>query len=97
MGIAAREINPEINSEELVLNQGIIDVYFEEDEALVLLDYKSDVISHENVLIQRYLTQLDYYKKALEQIKNKKVKEMVIYSLHLGKEIPIGNSNRKSI
>ena len=73
----------------LILVQGIIDLFFEEEGELVILDYKSDLVKEESQLIDRYETQLVYYKKALEQILNKKVKEMIIYSLYLGKEIYI--------
>ncbi len=89
MGLGAKEIYPEIDSDETVLIQGIIDVFFEEDGELVLLDYKSDIVETEEELLKRYRVQVEYYKKALEQILNKRVKEMVIYSLHLGKEISV--------
>lgn len=87
MGLKAKDVYPEQDSEETVLLQGIIDAFFEEDEELVLLDYKSDIVESEEELLKRYRVQLEYYKKALEQILNKKVKEMVIYSLYLGREI----------
>ena len=87
MGIRAKDINPDNNSDEPVLIQGIIDAFFEEAGELVLLDYKSDIVENEEQLIKRYRVQLEYYKKALEQILKKKVKEKVIYSLYLGKEI----------
>ncbi len=89
MGIPAKEISTELDSEELVLVQGIIDVFFEEDGELVLLDYKSDLVNCEEELINRYRVQLLYYRKALEQMLKKRVKEMIIYSLSLGKEIRI--------
>ena len=87
MGMKASELVPEVNSEELILIQGIIDVFFEEDGELVLLDYKSDIVDNEEQLIKRYKTQLDYYSRALYQILHKRVKEMIIYSLPLAKEI----------
>ncbi len=89
MGIKASEVLRSIDSEELILIQGIIDVFFEENGELVLLDYKSDIVTDEIQLIHRYKVQLQYYKRALEQMLNKKVKEMIIYSLPLGKEIRI--------
>ena len=91
IGIKANEINEEYNSEELILVQGIIDAFFEEEGELVLVDYKSDRIKEqeEEKLVQRYKAQLDYYQKALEQITKKKVKEKIIYSLYLSKEIRI--------
>jgi len=91
IGIKAGEIYPDKDSEELILVQGIIDVFFEEDNELVILDYKSDIVKDEKQLVDRYKVQLIYYKKALEQILNKKVKEMIIYSLYLGKEVYISD------
>lgn len=89
IGLKAGEIYPGQDSDELILVQGIIDVFFEEDNELVILDYKSDIVTDEKQLVDRYKVQLIYYKKALEQILRKKVKEMIIYSLYLGKEIYI--------
>lgn len=89
MGIKASEVIKNSDSEELILIQGIIDVFFEEDGELVLLDYKSDLVDHEMQLIKRYRVQLDYYRRAMEQMLQKKVKEMIIYSLPMGKEIRI--------
>ena len=50
--------------------QGIIDAYLEEEDGLVLIDYKTDYIlqGQEEILIKRYKAQLDYYGRALEQI-----------------------------
>lgn len=89
IGIKASEVIKNQDSDELILIQGIIDVYFEEDGELVLLDYKSDIVAEERQLITRYKVQLKYYKRALEQMLHKRVKEMIIYSLYLGKEIRI--------
>jgi ATP-dependent helicase/nuclease subunit A len=88
-GIPAKQVYKESDSDELVLVQGIIDAYFEEQDGLVLVDYKTDRVSDqgETSLIERYQTQLDYYQAALEQMTGKKVKERVIYSFALGKEI----------
>ena len=78
-----------MESDELILLQGIIDLFFEEDGEIVLLDYKSDYLEEAEMFINRYESQLSYYRKALEQITGKKVKEAIIYSLHLGEEIRI--------
>jgi len=88
-GIKANEVKEEFQSDELMLVQGIIDVYFEEEGELVLVDYKTDRIKEgeEQILISRYEVQLNYYQRALEQILQKKVKEKVIYSFALQKEI----------
>ena len=74
---------------ELTLVQGIIDVYFEEDGELVVLDYKTDRIWKDSEFIEKYKVQLDYYAKALERVTGKRVKEKVIYSFHKKKEIEV--------
>jgi ATP-dependent helicase/nuclease subunit A len=89
IGIPAKEVMMETDSEELILIQGIIDVFFEEEGELVLLDYKSDLVTDKAGLIKRYKVQLQYYKRALEQMRSQRVKEMIIYSLPLAKEIRI--------
>lgn len=78
-----------LENQELTLVQGIIDVYFEENGELVVLDYKTDRVSHTNELVERYRLQLDYYAKALERITGKHVKEKVIYSFALNSEISL--------
>ncbi len=87
MGLKASEIVNDPNNDEIVLIQGIIDIFFEEDDEIVLLDYKSDIVKEDQELVNRYKVQLHYYQKAIEQILKKKVKEKIIYSLYLGKEI----------
>ena len=73
--------------EELVLVQGIIDVYFEEEDGLVVLDYKTDRVREAKELVEKYHAQLDYYAQALEQLTEKKVKQKIIYSFTLQEEI----------
>lgn len=75
------------DAEEDVLVQGIIDAYFEEDDELVVVDYKTDRVSAEADLVDRYQIQLSYYAKALEQIMQKPVKQKIIYAFGLEREI----------
>lgn len=72
-----------------VLIQGIIDVYFEEDGELVVLDYKTDRVGKAEGLKDKYRVQLQYYAKALEQITGKRVKQKMIYSFTLQEEIEV--------
>ena len=78
-------------SDETVLIQGVIDAWFEEEDGLVLLDYKTDRVrsgqAGREQLIRRYRVQLEYYQKALERITGKRVKERLIYSVALGEAI----------
>ena len=84
MGVSAGMLGEAFPSEETVLIQGIIDVFFEEEDGLVLLDYKTDVVPDLEALWKRYETQLDYYSDALTKITGKPVKERILYSFHLG-------------
>ena len=53
-GVDAKELYPDTVSDELALIQGIIDVYFEEENELVVLDYKTDRVKVGKELIDRY-------------------------------------------
>ena len=57
------------------------------DGEIIVLDYKTDRVQTEAELKDRYREQLRLYTKALEQIIRKKVKEQIIYSFTLRKEI----------
>lgn len=89
LGVDAKELYPEEEDGELILIQGIIDAYFEEPDGLVVLDYKTDKVNNGKELAEKYQEQLRYYAKALEQMSGKKVKEKIIYSFTLKKEIYI--------
>ena len=89
MGVPARRLDDSLPEGELVLVQGIIDVWFEEGDDLILLDYKTDKVRKGQELVDKYKTQLDYYQEALEKITHKKVKERLIYSFTLGELINI--------
>ena len=86
MGLPASQVDGS-DSDETILIQGIIDAYFEEDGEIIVLDYKTDRVQTEAELKDRYHEQLRLYTKALEQITRKKVKEQIIYSFTLCKEI----------
>ena len=83
--------NREIYEDESVMLRGVIDLYFEEDDGLVILDYKTDWIDNNNKkeIIHKYKKQLELYQEALEQSFNKKVSKKYIYSTCLGQAIEI--------
>ena len=87
LGISADELNGEFPEDELVLIQGVIDVYFEENGELVVADYKTDRVEDGKELVEKYRKQLEYYARALQQLTGKRVKEKIIYSFRLHKEI----------
>lgn len=89
LGLDAKRVYPNADSKEIVLVQGIIDVYFEEDGELVVLDYKTDRVTCAETLKERYHAQLEYYAEALEKLTGKPVKEKIIYSFALQQEIEV--------
>ena len=77
------------DSGETILIQGIIDAYFETDEGLVLVDYKTDRVetSDGSDLVEKYRVQLKYYAEALTRLTGQPVAEMLIYSFALHREL----------
>lgn len=78
---------PETEMGEQILIQGVIDCLFREDDAWILVDYKSDRLETADAFRRRYAVQLALYKRAVEQITHRPVEETYIYSLHLQQEI----------
>lgn len=89
LGVDSSVVYPEDKSSEMVLIQGIIDVYFEEEDGIVLLDYKTDYVRFAKELRDRYHSQLEYYAEALSRLTGKPVKEKLIYSFQLKETINI--------
>ncbi len=83
-GVSAKRLGEQFPEEEKVLIQGIIDVFFIENESIVLLDYKTDVIASKEELWNRYEVQVQYYEEALHKLMNMPIKEKVLYSFYLG-------------
>lgn len=76
--------NKSYQEKEMVLIQGIIDAFFEEEDGIILVDYKTDRVENGEELVLRYKEQLVQYAQALEALKNRKVREKILYSFHLG-------------
>lgn len=76
-----RDMLDEAFQGETLLLQGVIDCYFEEEDGLVLLDYKTDYAPAGRVeaIRERYRPQISYYTRALELLTGKKVKDKYIY------------------
>lgn len=83
------------SEEDLTLIQGIIDVFWMEEDGIVLLDYKTDRVDSGHELVDRYGAQLQLYAEALERIYDRtgerilKVKEKLLYSFRLGEVIEV--------
>lgn len=81
-----KDLEKDLYENENIIVQGIIDLYFQEDDGIVLLDYKTDYVNHDNIDIikERYKMQIDYYAAALETITGIKVKEKYLYLFFSG-------------
>lgn len=94
-GFGEMQENKALNGEDLTLIQGIIDVFWVEEDGIVVLDYKTDRVDTAKELIDRYEAQLKLYGEALERIYNRgtkreiRVKERLLYSFRLGEVIPV--------
>lgn len=77
--------------DETIMLRGIIDAYFEEDEKIVIVDYKTDFVNDENKeeVINRYKKQLDLYAEVVENLTGKEVKEKCIYLFSIDEEVSI--------
>ena len=78
--------------EEKILVQGVIDLYYiNEQNELILVDFKTDYVEdrNEQILVDKYNIQLKLYKRALEDALQRKVDKVYIYSTYLEKEILI--------
>lgn len=74
---------------ETMLLQGVIDLYFEDENGLVLVDYKTDKCSDIWELAEKYSVQLKWYKYAMEKLLGKRVSEVYIYSFHKNDAVEI--------
>ena len=91
MNVLAKDVL-DTNSDESILVQGIIDLYYINNVGnIVLVDYKTDFVENgqEGMLIQKYRKQLEVYKDALEDATGRKVEKMYIYSTYLDKQLKL--------
>ena len=74
-----------------VLLQGVVDCFFEEDGALVVVDFKTDRITREQLheRAEQYRPQLEAYAAALERVMERPVREKILCFLHLGEEVAL--------
>ena len=82
----------DVEADDVILAQGIIDLYYiDKDDNLVLMDYKTDFVreGEEQILADRHKEQLYLYRDALESALGRRVDEIFVYSVVLGKAIKI--------
>ena len=91
IGVPAREVIPDTKENSRVLVQGIIDAFYETEQGIVLMDYKTDHLEkgQESLLVERYEKQMELYARALEKITGQQVVRKVLYSFSLNQEIEV--------
>lgn len=73
---------------EEVLLQGVIDCFFaEQDGSMIIVDYKTDRVKDGALLRKKHEIQLACYRLAVEKMTGKPVKETLIWSFFLNKEV----------
>lgn len=84
LNIPARTIYDGAEKSEMILVQGIIDLYYIDKQGkLILVDYKTDYVPNGDIgkLEAKYKVQLDLYKRALEEATGRKVDKAMIWAL----------------
>ena len=78
-----------MDSDDEVLLQGVVDCFFEEDGALVVVDFKTDRVTRAEMSAraERYRPQLEAYSMALSRVTGKTVRERVLYFLSVGETL----------
>ncbi len=88
---SARDYDARADAEDQILLQGVVDCFFEEDGALVVLDFKTDRVSPGEETAARaayYEPQLTAYAAALERIMGLPVREKLLYFFATGECVP---------
>ncbi|RRJ54710.1 helicase-exonuclease AddAB subunit AddA [Paenibacillus oralis] len=93
-GLSAADIYPDVDgqvADEIILTQGVIDCLFEEEEGLILLDYKTDSTRGKtlNQLIDKYRLQINLYERAIEDTWKRPVIEKYLYFFDGGQLIEL--------
>ena len=83
--------NRETYKDESVMLRGVIDLYFEEDDGLVILDYKTDFVDENNKkeIIHKYKKQIEIYADVLSKLTGKKVKEKYLYLFGIDEQVKV--------
>lgn len=79
----------DVDTDAEIIVQGAVDVVFEENGKLVIVDYKTDRVKDISKLAVLYKKQLELYRLAMEQSTEMTVSECIICSVHLGEYIKL--------
>lgn len=91
LALPSYSLSPQLPEGEVTLVQGMIDLWFvEEDGQAVLIDFKTDRLPEEDsdrLLRARYQIQIDAYAQAIERATGRPVKERIIWVVREGRPL----------
>ncbi|MBQ5951246.1 MAG: helicase-exonuclease AddAB subunit AddA [Lachnospiraceae bacterium] len=89
IGFPQSAVLPGGSEDETVLLQGTIDAWLEEEDGLVLIDYKTDRLpaGGREELRRRHMRQMELYRAALARLAEKPVRECYLFALSLGEAL----------
>lgn len=87
----ARQYYPQAGEEEQVLFQGVVDCYFENEDGITVVDFKTDNVKGDALTIRaaEYAPQLNAYGDALQEITGRPVKRKVLWFFSEGREMEV--------
>lgn len=88
--VPARKYYP-VTGEDEILLQGVIDCFFETDEGLAIIDFKTDYVNEKTIeeKAASYAPQLDVYAYALGRITGKKILHKYLFFFAVGKAVEL--------
>jgi ATP-dependent helicase/nuclease subunit A len=92
LAVEAALLYPDADAGEKILVHGIIDCCFEENEKMILVDFKSDFIPP-NISTRdwakKHSVQMEIYKQALTKSAKMEVAEILLYSFSRGEAVSL--------
>ncbi len=94
LAVVGEDISGTIQDDEMIAGettvmQGAIDCIFEEEDGMIVVDYKTDRVKEASELAEKYGLQLRLYKEAAEKLFEKPVKQCYIFSLYNSEVIEV--------
>lgn len=87
LNIEHSKIVPNSNIQQKVLIQGVVDLFIEKENGIILIDYKTNREKDDDKMREKYKIQLDCYKIAVENARKKSVTHKILYSFFKDCEI----------
>ncbi len=87
----AKDYYDGVSEDDQVLLQGVVDLFAETEDGLIVVDFKTDYVTEETIgeKINYYCPQVEVYSLALEQIFSKPVIRKVLYFFRTGDAIEL--------